>query len=390
MLGDEFKKIFETENVAIVLLDNNQACALVYGKIEFKPADCDFLKTKRELIICEEQQNELAQAMDAQEIKIIIPLVSKYKTIGFITLGKKQFEDAYSREEFAFLKLAGIQISIALENAMLYQENEQQKTELNNLNKNLATKVDEQTHDIKNQNSLLQKMLIVRSEFLDTASHQLRTPISVIKSSLDMLKEEKKISKEKMFFYIDMAYAKAIKLGEVVDEIMSANEMDSENFTLNLKWTDLKPIIEEVIKQKMPRVKEKNLKLIVRLPRRELKLVLLDERHFKQALDILIINSIQYTLKGSITVSLKQDKKKTIIEIIDTGIGIPKKFLPELFLQFRRAKNATDAYRDGSGLGLYIVKKIINAHRNANVYLKSTAPNKGTAFVIEFGETAAA
>jgi len=88
-------------------------------------------------------------------------------------------------------------------------------------------------------------------------------------------------------------------------------------------------------------------------------------------------------LKGSIIVKIEEGNDIILLRVIDTGIGIPKESLPKLFQRFSRAPNAVATFTDGSGLGLFIIKEIIDSHKGAKVYVESTELGKGTTFTVE-------
>ena len=108
------------------------------------------------------------------EASLCLPLIYKSKLIGIIVLGNKITKDAYTKEDLSLLELLSNQASIAIENARLYN--------------NMEEKVDQQTREIKEKNVKLQKLLEIRSQFLDIASHQLRTPVSMIRGVLAMIR----------------------------------------------------------------------------------------------------------------------------------------------------------------------------------------------------------
>jgi signal transduction histidine kinase len=188
---------------------------------------------------------------------------------------------------------------------------------------------------------------------------------------------EGSVPEDKKQQFLNSALAKSYKLEEVVDEILRASEMDSDKFEIDLRVVDLADILEQIYIDKKVLADEKGVELKFNLPKSMPK-ILSDERYIKHAIRNLINNSLQYTKKGSIILSI--NLKKDLLEIVvsDTGIGIPKKDLPKLFKKFSRAKNAVDAYTDGSGLGLFIIKKIMDAHPGGQVHIKETTINKGT------------
>ena len=330
-------------------------------------------KTKKE----ETELEKLAKDMNHIEAGLCLPLFSANNLIGVIILGNKISGDAYSKEDLEMLEIVTNQASIAIENARLYKE-------VQDFNKNLQKKVDKQTKDIKNKTKRLRKLLTMRSEFLNITSHQLRTPVSVIKGILSMIKEGS-IPKEREKEFLDSAFQRTVKLNEIINDILDASAIDSGKFEIQFSPISIGPILKEIYQEKNQDNLDlsKKIKLILDLPKKSPPDVWSNEKYLRHTLLNLINNAFQYTIKGSIIIKVETKKDKVVIKIIDTGIGIHKDDLPKLFQKFGRAKNAISTYTDGSGLGLFIIKKIINEHQGAKVYIKKTKINKGSTFVLE-------
>ncbi len=386
-LFKEFKNILATDEVDVVIFSNNKEKKYsgtrekkLFKNLLINSKDVIYKKIYKEKNILvkveldKEKDIKLIKELEKHDIEIIAPLVSHNKIIGLLILGKKISQDAYNQEDFEFLEIISTQAATAIENAILYKEVEE-------FNKNLQKKVDEQTFDIREKTDRLQKLLAMRSEFLDIASHQLRTPVSVIKGVLSMMKEGSVPDDRKQEF-IESALSKSFKLEEVIDEILRASEMDSDKFEIDLEPIDLLSVLKAIYEDKNVLAKDKGLKFLVNLPKK-LPKIMSNEKYIKHVIRNLINNSIQYTPKGSITLSVKKIKGFLELHVKDTGIGIPKKNLPHLFAKFSRGKNAVDVYTDGSGLGLFIMKKIIDAHPGGKVYIKETKVNKGTTMVLK-------
>jgi len=109
--------------------------------------------------------------------------------------------------------------------------------------------------------------------------------------------------------------------------------------------------------------------------------VLTSGEFLEQAIYNLVDNAIKYTPQGHVEIFLGADKENIQINVQDSGIGIPLKDQSRVFEKFARGKNATDMYTDGSGLGLFIVKRIVEAHHGGKILLKSEE-GKGTTFSI--------
>ncbi|MFA6272584.1 MAG: HAMP domain-containing sensor histidine kinase [Patescibacteria group bacterium] len=260
------------------------------------------------------------------------------------------------------------------------------KESLKALSDKLEDRVKEQTRDIQKKADRMMKLLEMRSEFLDIASHQLRTPTSVIKGTLAMLKDGdldkmKPIEKAK---FIDGMYQKSIKLEEIINDILMASEMDTAGdkvMKLGDKF-DLTELVDEIIIQHVLDAKNKKLKLVWDKPDK-LMMMRGSLRYIEEAINNLLDNAIKYTNKGSVLVALTRKKRRALLTLQDTGIGIPIEDQDKVFKKFIRASNARSAYTDGSGLGLFIVKEIIDKHPGAKIWMESVE-NKGTKFCVEF------
>ncbi|MFA6392037.1 MAG: HAMP domain-containing sensor histidine kinase [Patescibacteria group bacterium] len=260
------------------------------------------------------------------------------------------------------------------------------KESLKQLSNELEDRVKEQTREIQKKADRMMKLIEMRSEFLDIASHQLRTPTSVIKGTLAMLRDGdldkmKQIEKAK---FIDGMYQKSIKLEEIINDILMASEMDTAGekaMSLSDKF-DLTELIEKIVVQHSLDIKNKKLKLVWRKPAKPM-MMRGSLRYIEEAINNILDNAIKYTNKGTISVFLVKKKTKAILTVQDTGIGIPEEDQNKVFKKFIRASNARSAYTDGSGLGLFIVKGIIDKHPGAKIWMESTE-NKGTKFCVEF------
>ena len=260
------------------------------------------------------------------------------------------------------------------------------KEELKGLSEKLEDRVAEQTKEIKAKATRMLKLVEMRSEFLDIASHQLRTPVSVIKGTLAMLKEGdlSKTSLIERDKFIDGMYQKSIKLEEIINNILMASEMDTaagKSMVLSDK-IDLTELTDKILSQHKLDVQNKKLKLIWQKPNESL-FIQGSFRYIEEMINNLLDNAIKYTSQGSVTIILAKNKQKVLFSIQDTGIGIPKADQTNVFKKFVRAKNAKETYTDGSGLGLFIVKKIIDKHPGASLRLESEE-NKGAKFYLEF------
>ncbi|MFA6106824.1 MAG: ATP-binding protein [Patescibacteria group bacterium] len=303
------------------------------------------------------------------------PLGIEGQVTGLIALGEKESGDMYNDEDINVLNIVGTQATIAIENALLYKE-------IGEMNLNLKKKVEEKTTELRDKNEYLEKLLVMRSEFLDIASHQLRTPVTVIRGMTSMILEGG-MSKEKINEFLKAMLDKSGKLAEIINDILRASEMDSEKVLLKFAKVDLNAFLTKLVDDKQIQAKGKEIELKLSLPKESLPAIQGDERYLEQSVGNLINNSFQYTPKnGKVEVSARVNGKNIEIRVSDTGIGIPAEDLPKLFSKFSRASNAIAMYTDGTGLGLFIVKRIIEEHKGGKVCVEKTEEGKGTTFLI--------
>ena len=335
--------------------------------------------------------SKLKSNMKLIEASICLPLLIKDKLIGIIVLGEKISKEAYTKEDIDLLTTLSNQASVAIENARLYQQ-------VQDFNKNLQAKVNEQTQDIKNKNIRLEKLLQIRSEFLDIASHQLRTPVSLIRGVLSMIRDGdlEKLPKAKQAQFIENAWQKGAKLDTIINDILAASELDTQKFQVDAKTPaiQLEEVVDKVIQDSQMEAEKRGIELKWQKPKQLLAQVQGYANFLEQALANLVGNALKYTpstkmvkeartqreAKGIVEVLIKQEANNLVVSVKDNGIGIPKDEIPKLFDKFARASNATAMYTDGSGLGLFIVKEIVDGHRG-KVWVESEI-NKGSVFYL--------
>jgi len=329
--------------------------------------------------------------MRKYNLELLIPLKVQDNLIGLIMLGEKYNKDVYSKEDLQVLEIISGQSAITIENARLYSE-------MKSFNKKLRQKVEEQTKDLQEKNVRLEELLQMRTDFLNTASHQLRTPISIIQGLSSMLEDgsyDKKPERRKEAYGDILEGARA--MNRLVDDILQAASCDTDkDFSLDtvLENISIVPYVQKVIQDQRILAKRKNITVNFEYPK-DLPNVFSSEKHLRHIVSNLLENAITYTPeKGNIKINLsinKKDKsrhshnnsdKKMRFQIKDTGIGIPEKELPTIFDKFTRGSNTIPMNANGSGLGLFIIKRLVEAHPKGEIGIESKE-NIGTTIWFE-------
>lgn len=387
VLAEGFQKVLQIGEIGILVFDYNEEKTRNWEEKEvFQNEHVLYLNKKilkkievdAHIIIRDElgrTDSEIAKEMDKNGTKIIAPLVFQKRLVGLVFIKTKITSEGFTREDIDFLEIMSGQASVSVANAILFKETQ-------DFNATLKEKVDNQTKDILDKSEHLRRLLAMRTEFLNIASHQLRTPVSVIKNMLSMLAENS-VPKARIAEFHKTAFEKSAKLSVIVNDILQASEMDSEKMEFSITSVDIGSLLKSICRDKKIEVENKRLKLKLSLPKIALPRVLADEKYIEQVILNLINNAIQYTQKGSITLKAEENGGYVLIRVIDTGIGIAAEDIPKLFHKFSRTQDAINTFADGSGLGLFIVKKIIKEHPDSDVWIENSELGKGTAIALK-------
>ncbi|HFC76881.1 MAG TPA: sensor histidine kinase [Candidatus Moranbacteria bacterium] len=246
-------------------------------------------------------------------------------------------------------------------------------------------KLEKLTTELKQTNRKLIVLDNAKNEFVSIAAHQLRTPPTVIKGYVSMALEEGKNKLDnKTKDYLKRALISNERLIELVEDILDISRIESGKIQYNFKDNqDCSEIVDELYKLFEIRAREKGLKLILKKSKTPLLKIKMDSKRIREVISNLIDNAIKYTQKGEVIIETKNiDEKKIRIEVSDTGAGIPKKDMSNLFKKFSRGTSTKRLGVNGTGLGIYVGKKMVKIH-HGKIWAESEGINKGSKFVIE-------
>jgi len=243
-------------------------------------------------------------------------------------------------------------------------------------------------HDVTRE-KMIGKM---KTEFVSLTAHQLRTPLSAIKWTLRMMLDgDLGPITEEQRDYIEKTYQSNERMITLINDLLNVTRIEEGRYLYRPVLTDIESLVQFVINTLRDQIKKKEIKFEYKKPKKKLPKVMLDVEKMKLAIQNLLDNAIRYTRpEGRVTVSLRYVKKEIELSVKDTGIGIPKDQQERVFIKFFRGANAIRLETEGSGLGLFIVKNIIEAH-GGKIWFESEE-NVGTTFHFtipvkeEFGE----
>lgn len=208
--------------------------------------------------------------------------------------------------------------------------------------------------------SSLQKEDERMKEFIASVSHELRTPISYIKGYSEALLTGIVKSEEEKKKYLGLILRESERMNRLVGDLLDLSRLDMEDYQIIKTPLPLAQLIEDALQKYIIAAKEKNLYLRYDLDPEII--VEGDEGRIEQVLQNLMDNAFRYTEKGGITVTLKRHPYGCVMEIKDTGIGIPQEDLPHIKERFFRVNRARTRSDGGTGLGLAICDKIVRLH----------------------------
>jgi signal transduction histidine kinase len=217
-----------------------------------------------------------------------------------------------------------------------------------------------------------------KSEFVAVASHQLQGPVTDINWALQSLERAEGLD-ESTKSIVDNALLASQSLLRRIEDLLNIAKMEDGQFGYKFEDADISDFISKVLAEVLPAAQKAGIKVYFDRPSESLPHVMIDPRRLSLALVNMLENGIRYNVEnGEVTVRVEKMEGKpfVVIRVKDTGIGIPPEAMEKLFNKFYRADNAQKRQTEGSGLGLYIAKGIVNAH-GGQIWAESEL-NRGT------------
>lgn len=245
-------------------------------------------------------------------------------------------------------------------------------------------KLERMTKDLEKANIELKKLDQAKSEFLSIASHQLRTPLAAMRGYLSMLiqgdfgpisPKVKEITSE--------VHQASLRLLKLSNDLLNVSRIESGKSTLQYSKTSIRDLISSVAEEMKIEAQKKGLYLRVSVSE-DLPSAEIDAEKIRQVVLNVVDNSLKYTQSGGVVVSAEvSNGDKILIKVRDTGAGLSKSDMAKLFQSFSRGQAGSTLYSAGTGLGLYVARKLIDQHRG-RIWVKSPGRHQGSTFLIEF------
>lgn len=231
-------------------------------------------------------------------------------------------------------------------------------------------------HDVT-RDKLVERM---KTEFVSIAAHQLRTPLSAIKWTLrmvldgdtgDLNSEQKEL--------LEKTYVSNERMISLINDLLNVSRIEEGRFLYKQELLNLEDIVSTVIDSSQELLKMKKMELSYEKPKEVLPQISADREKMELVIQNLLENAVKYTPEGGkIDITLERDQNNVIFKIKDTGVGIPESQHERIFTKFFRGDNVIRMETEGSGLGLYTTRNIIDAHKG-KIWFDSEE-GKGTTF----------
>lgn len=353
------------------------------GEIEGVDKLVDMLdKTTHKSVVSGETMHvstALGDELQKAGIAISVRLATHSQHIGYIFVGLRRSGAVYSSQDVQLVEIIADELAIASQNALRFEEIQQ-------FNITLQEKIEDATRKLRHTNEKLKALDETKDEFISMASHQLRTPLTSVKGYVSMVLEGDagKIDPQQRKL-LEQAFNSSQRMVYLIADLLNVSRLKTGKFIIERKPTQMADVIETEIAQLTATAKGRGLELVYDKPK-NFPVVMLDETKIRQVIMNFADNAIYYTPAGGhIRISLVDKDSSIEFTVVDDGMGVPKAQHHNLFTKFFRAGNAQKARPDGTGLGLFMAKKVVVAQGGAIIF--HSDEGKGSTFGFSFPKT---
>lgn len=322
----------------------------------------------------------LRKVLEKNDIAVLVQLGAQDSghAMGHLIIGPKKSGNPYTTQDVNVIETIANELVIAIQNALRFEEIER-------FNETLQQKVEDATRKLRRTNEKLRQLDETKDDFISMASHQLRTPLTSVKGYVSMVIDgdagsltplQKKL--------LNQSFISAQRMVYLISDLLNVSRLRTGKFVIEPIQCNLANMIQEEVKQLVETAKGRGLELVYHKPE-HFPTLMLDETKMRQVIMNFIDNAIYYTQAGgTITINLTETPQSIEFTVVDNGIGVPKAEQHHLFSKFFRAHNAKRARPDGTGLGLFMAKKVIVAQGGAIIF--KSQEGKGSTFGFSFAK----
>lgn len=312
------------------------------------------------------------QLLASAQTGAFIRLEAGGEMVGMIFFGRKMKHRAYHDKDLKLFEAIKSELALAVQNTLRFREIEQ-------FTETLEKRVQTATRELRTSNAKLTHLDEAKDEFISMASHQLRTPLTSVKGYIDMVLEGDagKINAQQRKLLTE-AFESSERMVHLINDFLNVSRLQTGKFMIEKRSIDLAHVVEQEVDALKVTAVTHNLRLNYSKPAR-FPMLSIDENKIRQVIMNFIDNAIYYSRPSTtIIVKLHIEDGDAIFEVMDTGIGVPKDAQAHLFTKFFRAVNARKQRPDGTGVGLFLAKKVVTAHHGQVIF--RSVEGKGSTF----------
>jgi signal transduction histidine kinase len=350
-----------------VRLIENKGWDLLKGRsIKFEDEN---LKSDLSLPVAVDDKVESGLNIESADVKVfkrwgmvlVFPIKSPTGIIhAFLVMGEKKAGKRYFKDDIDLLNTVATAAALAIDRIILQKDLIREHLEAERL---------EALNEMK-------------SFFMHTITHELKTPLTSIKMFTEKLQDEKELSVEKSNFYLSVIDGESDKLRRLIDNILDYARIEKGMKTYHQKYVNLVTIVKKALSSMRYQFMINKQTMDFKFSENEIT-IYADEEAVERVITNLLSNAIKYSSEGNCThVTVKLLNGKACVEMSDSGCGISQEDLATIFEPFKRVDSETSKKVEGTGLGLAIVKHIMDAH-NGSIDVKSEK-GKGSTFILFF------
>ena len=333
---------------------------------------CDANSITDEVIIIDRlHDKDLKEVFRTTKTQLYIPIIVHDRQLrGHLLVGQRK-SGHYAPRDIRVLKSIIGELAVAISNAVAIRE-------LRELNDTLQQRIEDATKELRASNRQLQKLDEAKNEFISMASHQLRTPLTSIKGYLDMLLQGDmgKLSPTQRAVLRE-AFSSSERMVQLINDFLNVSRLQTGKFTIHRQWVNLGDIIKEEVALLRVVAEQRGIRLVTKIDQKTI--VNIDADKVRQVVMNMIDNAVYYSrAKMTVTVTLAKTDRSVEFIVKDRGIGVPESEQSGLFSKFFRGSNARKRRPDGTGVGLFLAKKVVLEHDGEMIF--ESTENKGSVF----------
>lgn len=331
------------------------------------------------IIITDElESSSLKNLLTEHDVAVSLRLKTQEGIVGFVFLGAKNSGNIYNNQDAKLLELLSKELALAVQNARSFEK-------IADFNITLQERIEEATKRLAAQNKKLKELDEAKDEFVSMASHQLRTPLTAIKGYISMLQDGDagKLNKQQANF-ADLAYTSAQRMVFLISDMLNVSRINTGKLVIEATELNLETVIKDEIAQLQRTAESRGVILHFHDVKQKIPNLMLDEGKMRQVVMNFIDNAIYYAPNSTIEIFLDKVGDRIRFRVVDHGIGVPEKEKHNLFAKFYRAGNAKQVRPDGTGLGLFMAKMVVEMQGGQVLF--ESIEGKGSTFGFSFPE----